>query len=148
MSGTALVVGGGIAGLVAAHRLSTAGWDVTLAEATSVLGGAVSPRFLDVPSHGETGAPETQTLELDGGAESFAVRGAAVRALVEELGLGEKIVAPEPLGSWLHGPAGPVRAPRLGIVGIPGDLDAEDLAAALTPATATTYCSGLPTAPP
>ena len=33
MSGTALVVGGGIAGLVAAHRLSTAGWDVTLAEA-------------------------------------------------------------------------------------------------------------------
>ncbi|MER6986418.1 FAD-dependent oxidoreductase [Micrococcus luteus] len=134
MSGTVLVVGGGIAGLVAAHRLSTAGWDVTLAEATSVLGGAVSPRFLDVPSHGETGAPETQTLELDGGAESFAVRGAAVRALVEELGLGEKIVAPEPLGSWLHGPAGPVRAPRLGIVGIPGDLDAEDLAAALTPA--------------
>ena len=127
MSGTALVVGGGIAGLVAAHRLSAAGWDVTLAEATSVLGGAVSPRFLDVPSHGETGAPETQTLELDGGAESFAVRGAAVRALVEELGLGEKIVAPEPLGSWLHGPAGPVRAPRLGIVGIPGDLDAEDL---------------------
>ena len=111
MSGTALVVGGGIAGLVAAHRLSAAGWDVTLAEATSVLGGAVSPRFLDVPSHGETGAPETQTLELDGGAESFAVRGAAVRALVEELGLGEKIVAPEPLGSWLHGPAGPVRAP-------------------------------------
>lgn len=111
MSGTALVVGGGIAGLVAAHRLSTAGWDVTLAEATSVLGGAVSPRFLDVPSHGETGAPETQTLELDGGAESFAVRGAAVRALLEELGLGEKIVAPEPLGSWLHGPAGPVRAP-------------------------------------
>ncbi|MCZ6938581.1 FAD-dependent oxidoreductase, partial [Micrococcus luteus] len=134
MSGTALVVGGGIAGLVAAHRLSTAGWDVTLAEATSVLGGAVSPRFLDVPSHGETGAPETQTLELDGGAESFAVRGAAVRALVEELGLGEKIVAPEPLGSWLHGPAGPVPAPRLGIVGIPGDLDAEGLAAALTPA--------------
>lgn len=134
MSGTALVVGGGIAGLVAAHRLSTAGWDVTLAEATSVLGGAVSPRFLDVPSHGETGAPETQTLELDGGAESFAVRGAAVRALLEELGLAEKIVAPEPLGSWLHGPAGPVRAPRLGIAGIPGDLDAEDLAAALTPA--------------
>lgn len=134
MSGTALVVGGGIAGLVAAHRLSTAGWDVTLAEATSVLGGAVSPRFLDVPSHGETGAPETQTLELDGGAESFAVRGAAVRALLEELGLAEKIVAPEPLGSWLHGPAGPVPAPRLGIAGIPGDLDAEDLAAALTPA--------------
>ncbi|MBD4636124.1 protoporphyrinogen oxidase, partial [Xanthomonas citri pv. citri] len=62
------------------------------------------------------------------------VRGAAVRALLEELGLAEKIVAPEPLGSWLHGPAGPVRAPRLGIAGIPGDLDAEDLAAALTPA--------------
>ena len=97
MSGTALVVGGGIAGLVAAHRLCAAGWEVTLAEATSVLGGAVSARFLDVPSHGETGAPESQTLELDAGAESFAVRGTAVRALLEELGLGGKVVAPEPL---------------------------------------------------
>lgn len=132
MTGTALVVGGGIAGLVAAHRLSAAGWEVTLAEATSVLGGAVSARFLDVPSHGETGAPESQTLELDAGAESFAVRGTAVRALLEELGLGGKVVAPEPLGSWLHGPAGPVPAPRLGLAGIPGDLEAEDLAAALS----------------
>lgn len=132
MTGTALVVGGGIAGLVAAHRLSAAGWEVTLAEATSVLGGAVSARFLDVPSHGETGAPESQTLELDAGAESFAARGTAVRALLEELGLGGKVVAPEPLGSWLHGPEGSVPAPRLGLAGIPGDLEAEDLAAALS----------------
>lgn len=134
MSGTALVVGAGIAGLVAAHRLCAAGWQVTLAEATSVLGGAVSARFLDVPSYGETGAPEAQTLELDAGAESFAVRGTAVRALLDELGLGAKVAAPEPLGSWLLGPSGPVRAPRLGLAGIPGDLDAEDLGAALTPA--------------
>ena len=85
-----------------------------------------------MPSHGETGAPESQTLELDAGAESFAARGTAVRALLEELGLDGKVVAPEPLGSWLHGPAGPVPAPRLGLAGIPGDLEAEDLAAALS----------------
>ena len=134
MSGSALVVGGGIAGLLAARRLNQQGWEVTLAEATSVLGGTLSARFLDVPSVSDSGAVERQTLELDGGAESFAVRGAAVRALVDELGLGDDVVSPEPLGSWLHGPAGAVPAPRVGLVGIPGDLDAPDVAAALSPA--------------
>ncbi|MEW1965107.1 FAD-dependent oxidoreductase [Micrococcus sp. NPDC078436] len=134
MSGTALVVGGGIAGLLSARRLHQAGWDVTLAEATSVLGGALSSRFLDVPSISQSGTGCTQALELDGGAESFAVRGTAVRDLLEELGLGGRIVAPAPLGSWLHGPEATVPAPRLGLLGIPGDLDADDLARALSPA--------------
>lgn len=134
MSRTALVVGGGIAGLLSARRLRQAGWEVTLAEATSVLGGALSARYLEVPSVAGGGAAETQVLELDGGAESFAVRGTAVRALLEELDLSGRVVAPEPLGSWLHGPAGSVAAPRLGLVGIPGDLDADDLARALSPA--------------
>lgn len=134
MSGSALVVGGGVAGLLAARRLRQDGWEVTLAEATSVLGGAVSARYVDVPSVGDAGAAEMQTLELDGGAESFAVRGTAVRALLEELDLAGRVVAPAPLGSWLHGPHGAVAAPRLGLVGIPGDLDAADLAAALSPA--------------
>lgn len=134
MSGTALVVGGGIAGLLAARRLHEDGWEVTLAEATSVLGGTLSARFLDVPSVSASGTPEAQTLELDGGAESYAVRGAAMRALVDELGLDEHVVAPEPLGSWLHGPDGTHAAPRLGLVGIPGDLHADDVAAALSPA--------------
>lgn len=133
MSGNALVVGGGIAGLLAARRLHQQGWEVTLAEATSVLGGTLSARFLDVPSVSSSGGAQTQTLELDGGAESFAVRGTAVRALVEELGLGDDVVSPEPLGSWLYGAAGAFPAPRLGLVGIPGDLDAADVAAALSP---------------
>lgn len=134
MTGSALVVGGGIAGLLAARRLHEQGWAVTLAEATSVLGGTVSSRFLDVPSASDSGTPKTQTLELDGGAESYAVRGAAMQALVDELGLDEHVVAPEPLGSWLHGPDGAHPAPRLGLVGIPGDLHAPDVAAALSPA--------------
>ena len=126
MSGSALVVGGGLAGLLSARRLSRAGWEVTLAEATSVLGGAVSSRFLEVPSAGDSGTSEAQVLELDGGAESYAVRGAAVRALLEELGLSGKVVAPEPLGSWLHGPAGTVPAPRLGLVAGVGAEDSGD----------------------
>ncbi|MDY6054565.1 protoporphyrinogen/coproporphyrinogen oxidase [Micrococcus sp.] len=132
MSRAALVVGGGIAGLLAARRLRAQGWEVSLAEATSMLGGTLSARFLEVPTRSESGGATVQTLELDGGAESFAVRGAAVRALVEEVGLGDRVVSPEPLGSWLHGPHGPAPSPRLGMVGIPGDLDACDLARALT----------------
>ena len=59
MTGTALVVGGGIAGLLTARRLREQGWEVTLAEATSVLGGTLSSRFLDVPSASDSGTMTT-----------------------------------------------------------------------------------------
>ncbi|XNZ01461.1 protoporphyrinogen/coproporphyrinogen oxidase [Micrococcus luteus] len=130
--GTALVIGGGISGLLSALRLRQAGWDVTLAEATSVLGGAVSPRYLTVPSVDEHGAPQEQTLELDGGAEAFALRGTAVQELLHELGIYERIMSPAAGRSWIHSAEGSFPSPRLGLLGIPGDLDAEDTAAALS----------------
>ncbi|MGW9551253.1 protoporphyrinogen/coproporphyrinogen oxidase [Citricoccus zhacaiensis] len=127
---TALVVGGGVSGLLSARELVRAGYEVTLVEAGDSLGGCVAPRTVALPGGSE--------ITLDAGAESFAVRTPAVRDLVEELGLVEAVVAPHPGGSWLYlPPSGPgqdhraVPAPRLGILGIPGDLDAPEVAEAL-----------------
>ncbi|XKH53751.1 FAD-dependent oxidoreductase [Citricoccus nitrophenolicus] len=127
---TALVVGGGVSGLLSAWELVRVGYEVTLVEAGGSLGGCVAPRTVALPAGRE--------LILDAGAESFAVRTPAVRDLVEELGLGEAVVAPHPGGSWLYlPPSGPghdhraVPAPHLGILGIPGDLDAPEVAEAL-----------------
>ena len=131
---TALVIGGGIAGLLSALRLAQQGYAVTLAEATSVLGGAVSARYLDVPSVDTAGGEQLQTLELDGGAEAFAVRGTAVHELLAELGIDGRVVAPDAGRSWIHAAHGSFRAPALGLLGIPGDLDAADTLAALSDA--------------
>ncbi|MEV4901743.1 FAD-dependent oxidoreductase [Citricoccus sp. NPDC055426] len=129
---SAVVVGGGIAGLLAARELARAGHRTTLVEAGGGLGGCVSSR--------RVGLPAGEPLTLDAGAESFAVRTPAVRELVEELGLGSAVVEPDPAGSWLYlppvDPSGQHRAvpaPRLGIVGIPGDLQAPEVAEALGP---------------
>ncbi|WP_313823598.1 NAD(P)-binding protein, partial [Citricoccus sp.] len=127
---TALVVGAGVSGLLSAWELVRAGYAVTLVEAGDSLGGCVAPRTVALP--------ENHELTLDAGAESFAVRTPAVRDLVEELGLGTSVVAPHSGGSWLYlPPSGPgqdhraVPAPRVGILGIPGDLEAPEVAEAL-----------------
>lgn len=129
---SAVVIGGGIAGMLSAWELARAGHHTTLVEAEDGLGGCVVARPVELPA----GEPIT----LDAGAESFAVRTPAVRDLIEELGLGRAVVEPNPAGSWLYlpplEPGGPHRAvpsPRLGIVGIPGDLRAPEIAEALGP---------------
>ena len=62
------VVGGGIGGLVVARRLAMAGRSVTLLEASHRLGGTVAAHIVG-------------GVDLDAGAESFAVRGGTVAAL-------------------------------------------------------------------
>ena len=84
---TALVVGGGVAGLTAARDLAAAGLRVTLVEADDHFGGAV-------------GAHEVAGLVLDSGAESFATRSDAVPQLLEDLNLSDRLVSPKPAGSW------------------------------------------------
>ncbi|MDT0119344.1 MULTISPECIES: protoporphyrinogen oxidase [Kocuria] len=111
---TALVVGGGVAGLTAARDLARAGLRVTLVEASDHFGGAV-------------GAHEVAGLVLDSGAESFATRSDAVPDLLEELGLSDRVVTPHPAGSWLQLPEGAVPAPKSGVLGIPADPTAPEL---------------------
>lgn len=104
----ALVVGGGIAGLLSARELSSAGHAVTVLEASDRWGGCVG-------SHTVAG------LTLDSGAESFATRTDAVSGLIAELGLAGSIVAPRPGGAWVQLPEGPRELPRTGVLGIPAN---------------------------
>ncbi|WP_457962974.1 protoporphyrinogen oxidase [Arthrobacter sp. D1-29] len=105
---TAVVVGGGISGLLAARELSAAGYTVTVLEAGGTWGGCVG-------SHVVAG------LTLDSGAESFATRSTAVADLAGELGLAGKIVAPRPGGAWVQLPDGPRELPKTGVLGIPAN---------------------------
>jgi oxygen-dependent protoporphyrinogen oxidase len=109
-----VVVGGGVAGLVAARELGVAGLRVLVLEERDAPGGAVR-------AHTVAG------LRLDAGAESFATRGGTVAALLDELGLGSRVCAPEPGGSWVHLPSGDGPLPRTGLLGIPSDPAADDV---------------------
>lgn len=115
MRSSAVVIGGGIAGMVAARMLAQADQAVTVLDGAD-LGGAVARRHLD-------------ELEVDVGAEGFATRGGTVAALLAELGLADRVVAPEQIGTWVYRPEGPTRIPDGAVLGIPTDLDDPALAA-------------------
>lgn len=104
----ALVLGGGISGLLAARELAAEGFRTTVLEATDSWGGCVG-------SHAVAG------LTLDSGAESFATRSTAVADLAGELGLADKIVRPQPGGAWVWLPSGPRELPKTGVLGIPAN---------------------------
>ncbi|KRB38954.1 protoporphyrinogen/coproporphyrinogen oxidase [Microbacterium sp. Root180] len=109
------VVGGGVAGLVVARRLALSGIDVTVVEASDRLGGPVARHVV-------------AGIALDAGAESFAVRGGTVAALLEELGLAADIVEPRPGPAWLQPADGPaVPLPATALLGIPADPAADDV---------------------
>jgi oxygen-dependent protoporphyrinogen oxidase len=105
---SAVVVGGGISGLLAARELAGSGVHTTVLEATGAWGGCVG-------SHVVAG------LTLDSGAESFATRSSAVADLAAGLGLAGDIVAPNPGGAWVQLPDGPRELPKTGVLGIPAN---------------------------
>jgi oxygen-dependent protoporphyrinogen oxidase len=112
-----VVVGGGVAGLVAARDLVKGGAHVVLVEASGVLGGMVR-------RHTVAG------LQLDMAADSFATRNDAVGRLAIELGLGNEVTTPDPRGAWLmtrDGRTFPI--PQTGLLGIPGSPMAADVLA-------------------
>jgi oxygen-dependent protoporphyrinogen oxidase len=109
------VIGGGIAGLVVARRLAIAGRTVVLYEASDRLGGTIA-------THTVGG------IDMDAGAESFAMRGGTVAALATELGLSNKIVTPHSGAAWLQPVKGkPVPLPSTSILGIPANPLANDV---------------------
>ena len=103
---TWVVIGGGIAGLLAARRLAGAGHAVTLLERGDSLGGRVSHI-------------EVAGLTLDAGAESFATRGAVVQRLCDELGLGDRVAEPSTSPAWVISPGRAYPLPATGWLGIP-----------------------------
>ena len=122
MSARILVVGGGLAGLLAARRHQRAGHRVVLLEADDRLGGAVA----------ELALPGAGDLALNAGAEAYSTASGAVDALVAQLGLADRIVSPrEGLGSRIVSAAGVHRAPAGALLGVPGRPLAADVRAVL-----------------
>ena len=113
---SAVVVGGGVAGLAAAHRLARTGQPVTLCEATDRLGGMVRPVRL-------------AGVEVDGGAEAFARRLGIADELCATLGLEVRGPEGSPHIRWSVEQAWPGAD---GVLGIPASPQDPALRAALS----------------
>ena len=115
-----VVIGAGVAGLVAARECARKGLRVTVLDAAETPGGFVATHTVD-------------GIRLDSGAESFATRGGEkgkpgpVASLIADLGLGDEIVTPNPRGAWVQLPDGAAPLPKLSLLGIPGAPLADDV---------------------
>ncbi|MFD6300417.1 protoporphyrinogen oxidase [Streptomyces sp. NPDC060235] len=110
-SGHVVVVGGGIAGLAAAHRLLGRGFRVTVLEASERLGGKLL-----------TG--EIAGARVDLGAESMLARRPEALALARETGLGDLLQPPATASAslWNRGVLRPM--PKGHVMGVPGTASA------------------------
>lgn len=117
----AVVVGGGMAGLVVAFDLGRAGHRVLVLERSPAVGGVVA-------RHRVGG------IDLDAGAESFAVARPSVAGLLADLGMTDRIVAPAPLAAWVRHEGGTAPLPRGALLGIPATPWAADVRRVLGPA--------------
>ena len=111
-----VVVGGGVGGLIAARECVKVGMRVTVLEGSDAVGGAIRQAEID-------------GVVVDAGAESYATRGGRVRALLAELDLSDRIVAPAAGSAWLAGIPGVGAAPLPvgGILGIPSNPFQDDV---------------------
>lgn len=110
-----VVVGGGIAGLVAAREFVLAGREVTLIESGDRLGGQLA-------RHSVAG------IELDSGAEAFATRGRDLPQLLRALKLDGDLVTPSASPAWLYRASGSaVPLPATSLLGIPSVPLARDV---------------------
>ena len=93
-----VVIGGGIAGLVAAWECVKVGMSVTLVEASDRLGGTI-------------GSTRLAGLDLETGVTCWSTRGGAVRQLVAEVLPDAAIVSPRDDREWIAGLAKGAAAP-------------------------------------
>ena len=93
-----VVIGGGIAGLVAAWECVKVGMSVTLVEASDRLGGTI-------------GSTPLAGLDLETGVTCWSTRGGAVRRLVAEVLPDATIVSPRDDREWIAGLAKGAAAP-------------------------------------
>lgn len=107
-TGHAVVIGGGIAGLAAAHRLLASGLRVTVLEATERLGGKLM-----------TG--EIAGTRVDLGAESMLARRPEAVDLARSAGLGDRLRPPATATAsvWTRDALRPM--PKGHVMGVPGD---------------------------
>jgi oxygen-dependent protoporphyrinogen oxidase len=118
---SAVVVGAGIAGLAAAHRLVKLGaGPVLLFEASPRPGGKISQIELDGDA-------------VDAGPDCFLTRNPVVTQLCTELGLAEGLVAPAPLGAllWVRKRLRPL--PKDVALGVPREMRSLALSGAVSP---------------
>ncbi|MEV6265478.1 protoporphyrinogen oxidase [Streptomyces sp. NPDC051784] len=110
-TGHVVVIGGGIAGLAAAHRLLGSGLRVTVLEATARVGGKLM-----------TG--EVAGARVDLGAESMLARRPEAVALATAVGLGDRLQPPATASAsvWTRDALRPM--PKGHVMGVPGDPSA------------------------
>src|SRR5438094_6450299 len=109
-----VVVGGGITGLAAAHRLSnvegSSPVDVTVVEAAPRVGGKLQ-------------AATVAGMRVEAGPDSFVVRKPWAVDLCIELGLGSDLVVPAASGAFVWTRGRMIPFPRGTAFGIPSDLE-------------------------
>jgi oxygen-dependent protoporphyrinogen oxidase len=105
------VIGGGISGLAAAHRLVESGreLDLVLLEAGDRLGGKLRTVDLD-------------GLNVEGGADSFVVRKPWAVDLCRRLGLEDRVIIPATGGASVWTDRGLVTLPERSAFGVPGSV--------------------------
>ena len=111
----AIVVGGGVSGLVAAYRLLSSGVDVTLLEAGDRIGGKIQTTpFADLPA-------------VDTGADAFLARIPHAVELCRELGFADELISPAAGNAYIWSRGALRSIPTPNFLGVP--LDADSLVA-------------------
>ncbi|WP_328354627.1 protoporphyrinogen oxidase [Streptomyces sp. NBC_00445] len=110
-AGQVVVIGGGVAGLAAAHRLVRRGARVTVLEASDRVGGKLLPG-------------EIAGARVDFGAESMLARRPEAVALAREVGLADRLQPPATASAaiWTRGALRPM--PKGHVMGVPGTASA------------------------
>lgn len=114
----AVIIGGGIAGLVAARDLRQSGHEVTVLEAGNSFGGCLR-------------TTEVAGLTVDAGAESFALRQGTVASYLDELDLSPRIAKTSGQPAWMiqDGQDGILAhpMPATALMGIPADVRSDEV---------------------